>query len=46
LILTVAGVSKLTFISLVLSHGRQYLGHKEGVAVVVDLTMVILFIAY
>ena len=46
LILSVAGVSKLTFIGLVLSHGGQYLGHQAGVAVAIDLVMVALFIGY
>jgi hypothetical protein len=45
-ILTVAGVSKLVFIGLVLSHGSEYLGHQAGVAVVIDLVMVALFIGY
>lgn len=46
LILTVAGVSKLTFIGLVLVHGRQYLGHQVGISIVVDLVMVVLFTGY
>ncbi len=46
LILTIAGVSKLVFIGLVLSHGQQYLGHQAGLAVVIDLVMVALFIVY
>lgn len=46
LILTVAGISKLIFIGLVVSHGSQYLGHQVGVSVVVDLVMVILFVVY
>jgi hypothetical protein len=46
LILTVAGLSKLVFIGLVLSHGRQYLSHQAGLAVVIDLVTVALFIAY
>lgn len=46
LILTVAGVSKLTFIGLVAFHGRQYLGQQVGISVAVDLVMVVLFIAY
>lgn len=46
LVLTVAVISKLIFISLVLLYGRQYLGHQAGVAVVVDSVMVMLFIAY
>ena len=46
LILTVAGLSKLIFIGLVLSQGRQYLSHQAGFAVVIDLVMVALFIGY
>jgi len=46
LILTVVGLSKLVFIALVLTYGRQYLGHQAGLAIVVDLSMVILFILY
>ena len=45
LILTVAAGSKLVFIGLVLTYGRQYLGHA-GVAVVSDSLMVVLFTAY
>jgi hypothetical protein len=46
LILTVAGLSKLVFIGLVLTHGGQYLGHQAGLAVGIDLAMVALFLAY
>ena len=46
LILTVAGLSKLTFIGLVLAYGTQYLGHQAGVSIAVDLVMVVLFISY
>lgn len=46
LILTIAGVSKLIFIGLVLSYGKQYLGHQAGLAVAIDLVMVALFIVY
>jgi hypothetical protein len=46
LILTVAGLSKLIFIGLVLSQGSQYLGRQAGLAVVIDLLMVALFISY
>ena len=46
LVLIVAGTSKLVFIALVLSHGARYVSHQAGVAVVVDLTTVALFIAY
>lgn len=46
LVLTVAGLSKLSFIGLVLTYGTQYLGHKVGVSIAVDLVMVVLFICY
>ena len=44
--LTMAGVSKLAFIILVLSHGGRYLGHQAAVAVVVDFVWVVLFAWY
>lgn len=44
--LSVAGVSKVVFIGLVLTLGRQYLGHQAGVAIVVDTVMVAIFAAY
>jgi hypothetical protein len=46
LVLTVAGLSKLTFIGLVLTYGTQYLGHQAGVSIAVDFVMVVLFICY
>jgi len=46
LILTVAGLGKLIFIGLVLAHGERYVAHQAGVAVVIDLVMVALFIGY
>ena len=46
LVLVVAGLSKVTFITLILTFGTQYLGHQAGVAIVVDSIMVLLFIAY
>ena len=46
LILTVAGLSKLIFVGLVLAHGTQYLGHQAGLAIAIDLVMVVLFILY
>jgi hypothetical protein len=46
LILTVASLGKLIFIGLLLSHGWRYLGHGAGLAVVIDLAMVTLFIGY
>ena len=45
LVLVVAGLSKVVFITLILTFGTQYLG-KAGVAIVVDSLMVLLFIAY
>jgi len=46
LVLTVAGLSKVTFIALVLSIGPQFLTAQAGVAVVSDLVQVLLFAAY
>lgn len=46
LVLTVAGLSKLIFISLVLIHGGQYLAEQVGIAIAIDLVMVILFFSY
>ena len=46
LILTVAGLSKLTFIGIVLAYGAQYLGHQVGLAIAIDRVTVVLFIAY
>jgi len=46
LILTVAGISKLIFIGLVLVHGRDFLGHQVSLAILIDLAAVALFIAY
>ena len=45
LVLTVAGVSKLVYIGLMLTYGRDYLG-KTGLSVGIDLVMVVLFAAY
>ena len=44
LVLTVATLSKLAFISLVLTGGRQFLGHQVGIAVAVDSVVVLLFL--
>jgi hypothetical protein len=44
--LMAAGVSKLTFIALVLVHGQQYLGQQVGIAVAVDAVWVLLFAGY
>src|SRR4051812_18067467 len=46
LILTLAGISKLIFIGLVLVHGRQYLGQQAGFAILIDLAAVALFVTY
>jgi hypothetical protein len=46
LILIVAGLSKLMFIVLVLSHGPGYLGQQAGLAIAIDSLMVVLFIGY
>lgn len=46
LVLAVAGLSKLTFIALIVCSGSQYLGRQAGVAVLVDGLMVLLFAWY
>ena len=46
LVLMFAGISKLVFIGLVLSHGTRFLSHQAGIAVLVDALMVILFLTY
>ncbi len=45
LVVAVAGISKLVFIGLVLTYGRQFLG-KAGLAVGIDSVMVCLFAIY
>ena len=45
-IVSIAGLSKLVFIGLVLTQGRQFLGYQAGVAVVIDAVWVALFIVY
>lgn len=45
LIVAIATISKLVFVSLVMVYGRQYLD-KAGIAVVIDLAAVIVFIVY
>jgi hypothetical protein len=44
--LTIAGLSKLTFIGLVLVYGKGFLGHQAGVSIAVDGIMVVLFAIY
>ena len=34
------------FIALVLAHGSRCLGHQAGVAICIDLVMVVLFASY
>ena len=46
LVLIVAGISKVAFISLILSVGWQFLGYQAGIAVVSDVLQVSLFIGY
>lgn len=46
LVLTVAGLSKVIFVGLVVAYGSQYLGHQVGLAIAVDLVMVVLYIGY
>ena len=46
LVLTVAGLSKLIFIGLVLAFGRPISGGQAGLSVGIDLLMVALFAAY
>ena len=46
IILVVAGLSKLVFISLVLAEGDRYLGQQVTVAVVIDSVMLLLFVWY
>lgn len=41
LIVTLAIVGKLIFISLILSQGRRFLGHLAGAAVLVDTLIVV-----
>ena len=46
LVLTVAGISKLTFIALILAIGKPFLSHLAGIAVISDVIQVALFIGY
>ena len=46
LVLTIAGLSKIVFIGLVLAYGGRYLGRQVGISIVVDAVMVLLFIVY
>jgi hypothetical protein len=44
LVLIAAGLSKLTFIGLILTIGQQFLSYQAGIAVVSDIAQVMLFI--
>ena len=44
--LAVAALSKLTFITLVLVYGQQFLDAQAGIAIAVDFVWVLLFAAY
>lgn len=46
LVLTVATISKLFFVALVLIYGQQYLGYQAGVAIAIDMIMIPIFIGY
>ena len=46
LVLAVAGVSKLTFIALILTVGTRFLSFSAGVAVISDVIQVLLFATY
>jgi len=46
IVLIVAGLSKVTFIALILVLGQAYLGHQAGVAVISDVIQVSLFVGY
>lgn len=46
LVLAVAGVSKLTFIALILTVGARFLGYSAGIAVVSDVIQLLLFVTY
>lgn len=46
LVLTVAGLSKVTFIGLLMIGEDSFLDHQAGVAIFSDLVQVVLFAAY
>jgi hypothetical protein len=46
LVLTVAGVSKLVFIALVLADGSRFLAYQAGIAVAIDSVWVAVFASY
>jgi hypothetical protein len=46
LVLTVAGLSKVAFIALILMAGREFLDSQAGIAVVSDVLQVTVFVFY
>ena len=44
--LVIAGISKIIFIILVLTLGKEYLQFGVGLAVIIDAIMIILFVTY
>ena len=46
LVLSVAAASKITYITLVLTHGKAYLDEPVGASIAVDLVLAVLFIVY
>lgn len=46
LVLTVAGISKVIFIALVLGYGGSYLGHQAGLDIALDMLWVGLYGVY
>jgi len=46
LVLTVAGLSKVVFLALLMAFGQPFFGHQAGVALVSDSIQVALFIGY
>ncbi|MBX9756931.1 MAG: hypothetical protein K2X80_19400 [Pseudomonadaceae bacterium] len=46
LVLVAACVSKLSFIGLILTYGRDFLGHQAGLDIAVDALMIGLFVSY
>jgi hypothetical protein len=46
LVLTIAGLSKLAFVGLVLSYGKLYLGNQAGIAIAIDSLWVAIFAWY
>jgi hypothetical protein len=46
LVLTVALVSKLAFVALVLANGERYLNSQAGIAIAIDFLWVVLFAWY